>query len=112
MEFMDLLFSRYASPMDFMKLYIDQGRFGEFVEGIIGLENKRRKESDEKENDDKLWQAYIHSMSDKSFIEWKQGLKQDNKQVNNQPATLSMTNERVADVKEQARGILRSFSPV
>ena len=57
MEFMDLLFSRYASPLDFMKLYINQGRFGEFVEGIIGLENKRRKENNEKENDDKLWQA-------------------------------------------------------
>ena len=109
---MDLLFSRYASPLDFMKLYIDQGRFGEFVEGIIGLENKRRKEADEKENDDKLWQAYIHSMPDKSFIEWKKELKQGNKESNNHPATLSMTNERVADVKEQARGILKNFSPM
>lgn len=109
---MDLLFSRYASPLDFMKLYIEQGRFGEFVEGIIGLENKRRKEADKKENDDKLWQAYIHSMSDKSFIEWKKELKQTNKESNNQPATLSMTNERVADVKGQVRGILKNFSPV
>ena len=109
---MDLLFSRYASPLDFMKLYINQGRFGEFVEGIIGLENKRRKETDEKENDDKLWQAYIHSMSDKSFIDWKKELKDGNKQANNQPETLSMTDERVADVKEQARGILKNFSPV
>lgn len=107
---MDLLFSRYASPLDFMKLYINQGRFGEFVEGIIGLENKRRKEVNEKENDDKLWQAYIHSMSDKSFIEWKNGLKEG--KGGKQPETLSMTNERVADVKEQARGILKNFSPM
>ena len=109
---MDLLFSRYASPLDFMKLYIDQGRFGEFVEGIINLENKRRKEEQEKEDDDKWWQAYIHSMSDQSFIEWKNGLKQADKQGKNQAETLSMTNERVADVKEQARGILKNFSPV
>ena len=109
---MDLLFSRYASPLDFMKLYINQGRFGEFVEGVISLENKRKKEKQEKEDDDKLWQAYVHSMSDKSFIEWKKELKQSNKQNNNKPATLSMTNERVADVKEQARGILKCFSPV
>ena len=109
MEFMDLLFSRYASPLDFMKLYINQGRFGEFVEEIINLENKRKKEKQEKEEDDKLWQAYIRSMSEKSFIEWKKGLKQES---NKQPETLSMTNERVADVKEQARGILKSFSPV
>lgn len=107
-----MVFSRYASPLDFMKLYIDQGRFGEFVEGIIGLENKRRKEADEKEIDDKLWQAYIHCMSDKSFIEWKRELKQGNTQSNKQPETLSMTDERVADVKEQARGILKRFSPV
>ena len=106
---MDLLFSRYASPLDFMKLYINQGRFGEFVEGIIDLENKRKKEEQEKENDDKLWQAYIRSMSDKSFIDWKKELKESS---NKQPETLSMTNERVADVKEQARGILKSFSPV
>ena len=109
MEFMDLLFSRYASPLDFMKLYIDQGRFGEFVEEIINLENKRKKEQQEKEDDDKLWQAYIRSMSEQSFIEWKKGLKAESKK---QPETLSMTNERVANVKEQARGILKSFSPV
>ena len=108
MEFMDLLFSRYASPLDFMNLYINQGRFGEFVEGIISLENKRKKEKQEKEDDDKLWQAYIRSMSDKSFIDWKKELKESS---NKQPETLSMTNERVADVKEQARGILKSFSP-
>ena len=106
---MDLLFSRYASPLDFMKLYINQGRFGEFVEGIISLENKRKKEEQEKENDDKLWQAYIRSMSEKSFMDWKKELKEES---NKQPETLSMTNERVADVKEQARGILKSFSPV
>lgn len=109
---MDLLFSRYASPLDFMKLYINQGRFGEFVEGIISLENKRKKEEKEKEDDDKLWQAYIRSMSEKSFIEWKKELLQGNKQNDNQPETLSMTDERVADVKEQARGILKGFSPV
>ena len=109
MEFMDLLFSRYASPLDFMKLYINQGRFGEFVEEIINLENKRKKEKQEKEDDDKLWQAYIRSMSEKSFIEWKKKLKEES---NKQPESLSMTNERVADVKEQARGILKSFSPV
>ena len=109
MEFMDLLFSRYASPLDFMKLYINQGRFGEFVEEIINLENKRKKEQQEKEDDDKLWQAYIRSMSEKTFTDWKKELKQDD---NKQPETLSMTNERVANVKEQARGILKGFSPV
>lgn len=68
---MDLLFSRYASPFEFMRLYIEQGRFGEFVTEIISAENKRRKEQAEKEDEEKLWAAYIHSFSDKSFSDWK-----------------------------------------
>lgn len=108
-----MLFSRYASPMDFMRLYIEQGRFGEFTTEIIEMDNERKREAKEKENEDKLWQAYIHSNADKSFNEWREELKQKNKnQSNNQPTTLLMTDERVADVKEQARGILRNFSPV
>ena len=71
---MDLLYSRYSNPMEFMRLYIDQGRFGEFVTEIITQENKRRKERAEKEDEERLWSAYIHSYSDKSFIEWKSEL--------------------------------------
>lgn len=71
---MDLLYSRYSNPMEFMRLYIDQGRFGEFVTEIITQENKRRKEQAEKEDDERLWTAYVHSYSDKSFIEWKSEL--------------------------------------
>lgn len=68
---MDLLFSRYASPFEFMRPYIEQGRFGEFVTEIITAENKRRKEQTEKEDEEKLWNAYIHSYSEKSFVDWR-----------------------------------------
>ena len=68
---MDLLFSRYASPFEFMRPYIEQGRFGEFVTEIITAENNRRKEQAEKEDEEKLWTAYIHSYSDKSYSDWK-----------------------------------------
>ncbi|MGN1314074.1 MAG: hypothetical protein ACI4VG_03560 [Lachnospiraceae bacterium] len=107
MKFMDLLFSRYASPLDFMKLYIEQGRFGEFVEEIIEMDNERRREAEEKENDDKLWQAYIRSGSDKSFIEWKHELTH----IKEERASLSMTDTQVENAKVQARGILKGFSP-
>ena len=106
---MDLLFSKYASPLDFMKLYIIQGRFGEFVEEIIRLENKRRKEEKEKEDNNKLWQAYIRSMTDKTFEAWKNELKTGNEK---QSCNLSMTDERITDVKNMARGMLKGFSPV
>lgn len=79
---MDLLYSRYSNPMEFMRLYIDQGRFGEFVTEIITQENKRRKEQEEKESDGRLWAAYIHSYSDKSFVEWKSEILRPVRQAN------------------------------
>lgn len=68
---MDLLYSKYASPIEFMNLYINNGQFGEFVENIINKENKRKQEEADRENEQKLWQLYVHSMTDKSFNDWK-----------------------------------------
>lgn len=69
---MDLLYQRYASPFEFMRLYIEQGRFGEFVKEIVTAENKRRNEQAEKEWDDRLWIAYIRSgLENTSFDEYK-----------------------------------------
>lgn len=104
---MDLLYSRYASPFEFMSMYINQGRFGEFVSEIIRMENKRRAEIAEKENDDRLWSAYIRSMSDMTFKEWKGSLT-----VKEKPISYSMTNEQVDATKEMAKGILKKISPV
>lgn len=94
--------------MELVKMYINQGRFGEFVNRIIDLENQRRKEEAEKEDDNRLWIAYVHSMSDKSFVEWRNGLEQQQKK---RPTSLSMTKEEVEEAKQQARGILKRFSP-
>lgn len=72
---------------------------------VICSENQRRKEEAEKENENRLWIAYVHSMSDKSFIEWKKDLQQKK-----QPVSLSMTDEQVEATKQRARGILQRFS--
>lgn len=71
-----MLYSRYSNPMEFMRLYIDQGRFGEFTAEVFDAEKKRREELDEQRTDDRLWAAYIHSYSDKSFADWKSELLQ------------------------------------
>lgn len=68
---MDLLYSRYSSPMDLMARYINQRRFGAFVQGFMEAEYERRKQEAEKENEWKLWVAYVHSYSDKTYDEWK-----------------------------------------
>ncbi len=103
---MDLLYSRYASPVEFMKTYINQGRFGEFVNGILELDAKRKKETAQKENDDKLWLAYIHNITGKSFHDWKNELQQKQ-----EPKTHYMTDEQVDEVIQQAREILKKISP-
>lgn len=103
---MDLLYSRYSNPIELMSIYINNGQFGEFVENIIAMENKRRKEAFEKEEENKLWQAYIHRYSDKNFADWKKGLVENNK-----PQDLSMDDAQVSKTIEQARGILKKISP-
>lgn len=103
---MDLLYSRYASPVEFMKTYIDNGRFGEFVFGILEMDKKRKEEAAQKDENDKLWLAYLHSMTDKSFHDWKEGLQEEKG-----PANHSMTDEQVEAAKQSARGILKKISP-
>lgn len=77
---MDMLYHRYACPMDLIKMYICRGRFGEWVTSFLDAERQRMQDEAEKEEEHKLWTMYIHSMSDKSFIEWK---KQIFKSANN-----------------------------
>ena len=69
---MDLLYRAYSSPMNLMSQYINKGQFGAFVSGFLTAEYERRKQEAEKENEMKLWIAYVHSYSDKSYNEWKQ----------------------------------------
>ena len=107
---MDLLFSRYASPMEFMRIYIENGRFGEFVAEVLAMDKKRKDEEAEKENDNKLWTAYLLSgTKEQTFNEWKTGLTQKQEQ---EPVSYAMTDEQVEAVKQKSRGILKKISPV
>lgn len=107
LKFMDLLYSRYASPIEFMNIYIKQGRFGEFVSEVIEMDAVRKRDEVKKENDNRLWDAYIHSMSNKTFIEWKKDLR-----VKKEPVNYSMTEKEIVEVKQQASDILKKISPV
>lgn len=107
---MDLLYTRYSNPLEFMRLYIENGRFGEFVENIISIDNKRKIEEAEAENEKKFWDMYIHSFSDKSFNDWKaEVIKNSNNKK--QPESLSMSSDQVDDVIEKSRSILNGFNP-
>lgn len=111
---MDMLYQKYSNPLEFIKLYINQGSFGEFVAEIINLENKHKKEELEKENEEKLWQLYLHSMPDKSFDDWRsEVLGQTQKTIGGDVRLsnpLSMSKEETESQKQKARNILKTFS--
>lgn len=67
-----MLYARYSNPLELMNTYINQGRFGDFVKGFCEAEYNRKKEEAEKEQENRLWIAYVHSESDQTFGEWKE----------------------------------------
>ena len=68
---MGMLYSQYSNPLELMNIYINQGRFGEFVSGFIDAESERKKAEAKKDEDNKLWLAYLMSRADKTFEQWK-----------------------------------------
>ena len=73
---MGLLYAKYASPMDLIKMYINRGRFGEWVTSVLDEEHQRLKDEAEKEDNWKLWIMYTHLASvgavEESFVDWKE----------------------------------------
>ena len=87
---MDLLYSRYASPLNLIKLYVKRGQFGKFVSSFLEAENERRKEQAEKEDELKLWLMYVHSYPEESFFDWKKRvLKPGNNRKANSDSNLT-----------------------
>lgn len=72
---------------------------------ILEMDIRRKKETAQKDDEDKLWLAYIHSMTDKTFTDWKDELKQE-------PVSYSMSDKQIDAVKQQAKEILRKIQPV
>ena len=71
---------------------MEQGRFGEFVEEILLSESRRKEDLAKKEEDEKWWNLYLHSYSDKSFAQWKEEL------TGKTDTTTTTTNKPVEDV--------------
>ena len=61
---MDLLFKRYASPFLLLDNYIRTGRFNEYVTKFTDLQNE-----------EDLWQYYLHKPIEKSYEEFKKAVK-------------------------------------
>lgn len=57
---MDLVFARYSSPFLLLDGYIGSGRFQEFIDEFVELENDRS-----------TWEFYLHKIENKTFAEFK-----------------------------------------
>ena len=72
---MDMLYKAYSNPMDLVRLYINRGQFGKFVNSFLDVEYDRKKQAAERDEDMKLWmmfvQACMHSERNETFAEWK-----------------------------------------
>jgi len=95
---MDLLYSRYSSPMDLVGRYIKQRRFGKFVRAFIEEEHERKKKEAEKENEWMLWIAYVHSYSDKSFSDWKKTIMKSESTTRKRGSDASLTDKDVQSI--------------
>lgn len=71
-RFMDMLYARYSCPMDLMGHYINQGRFGEFVDEFMKLEYERMKAEADRQQHRDLWEMFIHSEFTGTFEEYKE----------------------------------------
>ena len=65
-----MLYAKYSCPMDLMSQYINQGRFGTFVEEFLTIEMERRKAEAEKERMNRLWAMFVHTHTDETFEEF------------------------------------------
>ena len=84
-----MLFRAYSNPMDLISRYINQRRFGEFVQGFIQAEIDRKNAEIERENERLLWTAWVHSYSEKTFEEWKAEALKDGQQKQNKDNNLT-----------------------
>ena len=71
LKFMDLLFSKYASPFSFLDELISNGDFLEWVLSFIDFDNERT-----------VWELWLHKEFEKSFGEFKDSILKKPEEIN------------------------------
>ncbi len=93
---MDLLYSRYASPLSYIDGLIE---IGMFAEGIVEMVKQ--------DDEDRMWQLYLHSNKlvspEKSFNDWKESVMTASQQRK------PMSKSELKAAKNKADNILSNF---
>lgn len=87
---MDQLFKRYADPFSFIDCMLETNRFLEFVLEILNIENEET-----------VWEFFLHKVYDKSFDEFKQSLE----------GTKPVQKEQIETTVKDSKSILTGFIP-
>lgn len=87
---MDLLFTRYASPFLLLDGMIVTGRFMEFVDEFIEIENEKS-----------TWEFFLHKIEDKTYADFKAELE---------PAPM-ITEVDLEMTVNESQYILKNFKP-
>lgn len=101
---MDRLFKRYSSPMLLLDQMIRTGRFEEFVNEFVAINNEETEQQNKEQEDKLLWDIWLHRIFDKSFAEFKNSLNQEEK--------AAPTPEELKSIAMDSKTILAGFVPV
>ena len=96
LKFYDLLFRRYASPMQLVSQMIRTRRLEEFVMQLVEMHN------DEME-DKSLWEIWLHKIFDKSFADFRNEVTGEKKAA---PSA-----EEIKSTVKDSMNILAGFVP-
>ena len=96
MQFFDLIFRRYASPLTLLDGMIRGGRLEEFVNEFVGLYNKEQE-------DETLWKIWLHRVFDQSYADFRASVKS--------AAKAAPTQEEIKSTVSQSYNMLTGFDP-
>jgi hypothetical protein len=94
---MDLLFKRYASPFLLLDSMLEVTGLIDFVEDFINSYN-------EEENEEILWEFYLHREFEKSYEEFKKSLVEASKSE-------KATKKEIETAVKDSKSILENFHP-
>ena len=90
---MDLLFKRYASPFLLIDNLIISNRFFDFVKELIDFNN-----------DEEIYNLWLHKVFDKSYSEFRSEILENSKITN-------ISDQDIETTVKDSLDILNSFSP-
>ena len=97
---MDLLYRRYADPFSFLSRMMSRYNL---TDTITKIWNESQEE--------KIFEMYLHSFSDKSFIEYKKEVLNSGKN-NTENEEYEINDEEKQEIVKKSNDILKDFIPL